>query len=231
MNTDYLKEKLENEILFNQMVSHDLRNILCNMTMLVGILSRVAKGQPQVEKISEQIRESISRMDRVISQLLEMGKIKAGKINPVPTVFSATDLAKYIEIFEPLAKSKGVSIEFKFPPNILLKADKDLTGQVLDNLISNAIKFTPSGGKIEVWCEQGNPHTSVHVKDSGPGIPTEDLPHLFERYWQKSQRTGSLGLGLSICKTFVEENGGEIGVSSQIGVGTTFTFTIPSVHQ
>jgi two-component system sensor histidine kinase ResE len=226
-----LKEKLDQEILFNQIVAHDLRNILCNMTMLVGFLHRSVKGQEQPEKIVNQIRDSAFRMDRIISQLLEHGKIKAGKIKPHKTVFSASDLKNFVELFEENSKAKGVTLKFDCPERIMLFADKDMICQVLDNLISNALKFTNSGGEVQVYCASGNPHARIHVKDTGDGIAPEDTPHLFDTYWQKKKRAGSLGIGLSICKSFVEENDGDISVSSKLGEGTTFTFTVPTVHQ
>lgn len=225
-----LKEKLEKEILFNQIVAHDLKNILCNLSMLVGFLNRFIKGQTQPEKITGQIREAVLRMDRLISQLMEQGKIKAGNVKIQKKVFPASELKKIIELFEPRYKEKGVTLKFECPDDILLFADKDMIFQVLDNLISNALKFTESG-EVKISCSAGNPHATIKVADTGNGIAPDDLPHLFDTYWQKNRGVGSLGLGLSICKSFVRDNGGEISVESEVGNGTTFTFTVPSTHQ
>lgn len=225
-----LKEKLDREILFNQIVAHDLRNIICNATMLVGLLVREVKGQEKAEKMANQVRETLWRMDRLIHQLLELGRIKSNMVELNKTSFKASDLKSYVDLFDLSVKSKGLDFKSSFPSDLTLSADKDMICQVIDNLISNAIKHT-SSGSIEVWCDHGNPHGTIHVKDTGVGIESEDIPNLFNPYWQKKKGVSSLGIGLYICKSFVEANGGALSVKSKVGEGTTFSFTVPTIHQ
>jgi two-component system phosphate regulon sensor histidine kinase PhoR len=123
-----------------------------------------------------------------------------------------------------------LSLEIKgdIPP---LKVDVNYIDQVISNLIDNAIKYTPSGGKIDVIVEDLGKDIRVSVKDTGIGIPKEDLPRIFERFYRgdksRSLSLGGVGLGLSIVKHIVEAHGGRVGVESEIGKGSTFYFTLP----
>jgi signal transduction histidine kinase len=130
-----------------------------------------------------------------------------------------------------LAASADIEMQTVLPYDLPdVSADRDRILQVFENLIGNAIKFTKPGGKITVSAEAQAEDVRFSVADSGTGIPEADLPHLFDRFWQASKEKGrGAGLGLAIVKGIVEAHGGRIWVTSALGNGTTFFFTIPSV--
>jgi signal transduction histidine kinase len=128
-----------------------------------------------------------------------------------------------------LAISKGLQLKSELPTDLYaVFVDRHRILQVFANLIGNAIKFTPSGGTITVRAEQFEEDIQFSVEDTGPGIPKEEIPHLFDRFWQarKTARLGT-GLGLFIVKGIVEGHGGRIWVESELGVGSRFHFTLP----
>ena len=109
--------------------------------------------------------------------------------------------------------------------------DHDRIVEILSNLVGNAIKFTPRGGRVVVRTDAGDGVVKFVVEDAGPGIAGDQIPHLFERFWQGSRSTGGLGLGLYICKKLVEAQHGSIGVTSEVGRGSSFWFTLPVGHR
>jgi two-component system OmpR family sensor kinase/two-component system sensor histidine kinase BaeS len=131
-----------------------------------------------------------------------------------------------------LASQKQLALSLDVAPDLPpMVADPQRLGQVLTNLISNAIKFTPPGGQIQVAARQERDHVLCEVVDTGDGIRPDDLPRLFQRFTQLDMSTtrqkGGTGLGLSICKAIVEAHGGHIGVRSELGKGSSFWFTLP----
>jgi signal transduction histidine kinase len=132
-------------------------------------------------------------------------------------------------MFEQQAAAKNQSLEADFPADLpRIQADRERVLQVLANLISNAIRLTPAGGSIRVGASAKESHVEFFVQDTGPGIAADELPRVFERFWQarRANRSGA-GLGLAIVKGIVEAHRGRIRVESQLDVGTTFSFTIP----
>ena len=130
---------------------------------------------------------------------------------------------------KPLAEAKQQTIEIHIESNLPeVAADGPRVGQVLSNLLSNAIKFSRPGGKIVVSAREQDHTVVVCVSDDGPGIPRENLSKVFDRYWQASETSrAGMGLGLSIAKGIVEAHGGKIWVDSELGKGSSFSFTLP----
>ncbi len=129
-----------------------------------------------------------------------------------------------------MAATSKVSLESHIDGNHPIRCDKDRVQQVLTNLVSNAIKFSPSGSEIVVSCHTEPGATKFAVTDQGPGIPSDKLPRLFNKFEQLDTSTSSYsgsGLGLAIAKAIVEQHGGTIGVDSEVGKGTTFWFVLP----
>jgi PAS domain S-box-containing protein len=213
-------------------VSHDLGNPLAAIRLgTTLLLKRIPKDEQKSEAWQhlENIRSSIAQMERLINDLLEIKRIEAGILSlereRVAVSALLTDIA---DRFETLAASKQLTLRTLAPTvRAYVRADPERILQVLSNLIGNAAKFTPSGGEIIVSAEvvAGNVHFAV--KDSGPGIPTEHLPHVFDRFWQ-ARRTGrhGIGLGLAIVKGIVEAHDGAVTVESEPGAGSTFRFTL-----
>ena len=140
-------------------------------------------------------------------------------------------LRELADEFQPLATARGLKlvVEWQDSECATMLADRERIGQVISNLVGNALKFTAKGGTVEVKAACEGPWVRFQVRDSGVGIPAEHLPFLFDRFWQAHQhKRAGAGLGLFIAKGIVEAHGGTIAVDSTPGSGTTFTFTVPA---
>src|SRR5262249_55153669 len=171
---------------------------------------------------------------QIIDDLLDMSRIITGKIRlDVQTVDLSQILEKALDSVRPAAMAKGVRIEALSDPSLPpVKGDPGRLQQILWNLLSNAIRFTPQGGKVQVASERVGSHLEVRVSDTGEGIDPEFLQHVFDRFRQQDGSTtrthGGLGLGLSIVKHLVELHGGEVRASSAgLGKGATVAFQLP----
>ncbi|NJD10190.1 MAG: GAF domain-containing protein [Gemmatimonadetes bacterium] len=214
-------------------VSHDLGNPLSAIRIGTSLLLR---GIPPEERERggwfhlESIRQSAEQMERLINDLREVKRLEAGKVMLERRPTAVAPLLRAVhQTFAPLAGQRGLGLEWQ-APDVLppVWADRQRIVQVLSNLIGNALKFTPVGGRIVLGAVPGTGEVVFRVSDTGPGIAPEHLPHVFERFWQ-SRREGKqgLGLGLAICKGIVEAHGGRIWVESEAGQGTTVGFTLP----
>jgi PAS domain S-box-containing protein len=215
-------------------VAHDLRNPLHTIIMQAGLLER---PEPEPERRDQTprlvIARSASRMNRLIQDLLDVALVEAGELKVERAPLSATDLARdAVESEKPLAAESGLELDLEGTgdaPKVL--GDRNRLLQVFDNLIGNAIKFTPKGGRITVGVRPGENEVVFSVADTGRGISPDHTPHVFDRFWQAATRAKRLGagLGLPITRGLVEAHGGRIWVESTVGRGSTFFFTIPTV--
>lgn len=212
-------------------VSHDLRNPLSIIAMSAALLdSPLAEAARQAQVGI--IRRAVAGMDRLIGDLLDVSQITSGtlRLSPAPLQVAAIcDDAR--EAFVPLLARKNQRFECSLPvAPVLVKADRDRIFQVLSNLVGNAHKFTPEGGLVALRVGTADGFTQFTVSDTGPGLGAQDLPHVFDRFWQARRvRRGGVGLGLPITKGIVEAHGGRIWAESSAGVGTSFSFTVPIV--
>lgn len=213
-------------------VSHDLRNPLSAITMSAHLLRQAVPedANGRAAKQLEIITRSAERMKRLISDLLDMAALDAGALAmDVQRQRADVLLEEVAEMLQPVASDKSIRIEISASTApITVRADKERVLQVLSNLIGNAIKFTRAGGVITLGAERADESVRFAVADTGQGIPEEQMPHLFDRYWQ-AKRDGRMGvgLGLSIAKGIVEAHAGSIWAESTLGRGTTFYFTLP----
>lgn len=208
-------------------VSHDLRAPLSTITLGLDVL-REQHGElehlPRVERAAE-------RMARLIDDLLDAARAESAGLALDPQRCEARALiVAAVEQFADRAGRDGVTLRIEAPERCAFHADRDRVVQVLSNLIGNALGFTSGGGTIVVAAEPGDHELRFSVRDTGPGIEPEHTARLFEPYRQGGggARRGRLGLGLHICRVFVEAHGGRIGVDSAPGEGSTFWFTIPA---
>jgi len=213
-------------------VAHDLRNPLSSILMHAARLhSRGSEPVDRSRKAAEAIERSAKRMNRLIEDLLDVTRMDAGRLSVEKTRVPAEQVvADSVEAQKPLAASASVQLRLEVARDLPeVRADRDRLLQALENLIGNAVKFTAPGGRITVGVAPRNGEVLFWVTDTGSGIAKDDLPHLFDRFWQahKSSRRGA-GLGLPIVKGIVEAHGGRIWVESTLGVGSTFFFTMPS---
>ena len=171
------------------------------------------------------------RMNRLIQDLLDVKRMESGHLSvDTCSVPVATLLAESADSLRPLAAAAALDLLVDAPSTLpRVMADRHRMHQVLSNLIGNAIKFTPRGGTITLRGEAAANEVRVTVADSGPGIPAEQLPHIFGQFWQgtRTDRRG-IGLGLAIAKGVVEAHHGRIWVESTLGAGSTFFFTLPA---
>ncbi|HET9449433.1 MAG TPA: PAS domain-containing sensor histidine kinase, partial [Aggregicoccus sp.] len=211
-------------------VAHDLRNPLHTVTLTARQLLGRRQADPVAERGMERVLRSAQRMDRLIQDLLDVVRVEAGTLALHPEPHSAAQLVQaVVEPLRPLAAEAQLTVEVRVEGDPgRVSADADRMHQVLGNLVGNALKFTPAGGRITVGVAPRDGQVLFWVADTGPGIPGEQLPHLFERYWQgrSADRRGA-GLGLSIVKGLVEAHGGRIWAESRAGEGSTFFFTLP----
>jgi len=216
-------------------VSHELRT---PMTAIKGSLGLALAGA--AGSLASDLRELLTiamnnsdRLIRLINDILDLSRIEAGKLNLrlSPTDLAAVTLRSVAEL-DALAAQKQIAVQLRLPEHLpAALADADRIGQVLVNLLSNALKFTDAGGQVGVNAERTGNWITMQVSDSGIGIPREHLKAIFERFHRvdnaASRRTGGTGLGLAICQAIVAEHGGRIWVESQPGKGSIFSFTLP----
>ena len=214
-------------------VSHDLRNPVHTINMASAFLLEIAP--PVDRRVTsrrqlEAIQRAAQRANRLISDLLDVAKIQAGGLAvELATVDVSSVVQEAFESASPLATAKKLTLDRSIDENIPpVSADRDRVLQVLGNLLGNAIKFTPVGGNVTVRAEHDGAEARFSVCDTGPGIPPDHVPHVFDRYWQaKSTAKLGTGLGLSIAKGIVEAHAGRIWVESEPGRGASFIFTLP----
>jgi PAS domain S-box-containing protein len=213
-------------------VAHDLRNPLAAILAQSQALLRQAQPGRTDGKAIELIARAAARMNRLIQDLLDVTRIESGKLPLDRTSLAPASLtADAVDLQRVLAVSGSLDLRLELPDNLPeVWADRDRLLQVLENLIGNAIKFTGSGGSITVGAAPGDHEVIFWVKDTGCGITAENLPRVFERFWQAAGKSGRLGagLGLPITKGIVEAHGGRIWAESAPGQGASFFFSIPT---
>jgi signal transduction histidine kinase len=212
-----------------KIVSHDLRNPLNTISMSAGLMLEVDVPQEQRIKQLAMIKRAGERMNRLIQDLLDVAKLEAGRLGIDPRPIDVAPLiGEALDMLRPIASEKSIRLDVVVADRLpTISADAGRVLQVLSNLVGNAVKFTPAGGRVTIRVEAVAGSVRFCVADTGPGIPPEQLPHIFGRFWQadRSDRRG-IGLGLAIAKGIVEAHGGRISVESRVGEGTSFYFTL-----
>jgi signal transduction histidine kinase len=214
-------------------VSHDLRNPLSTIAMCARALhDSLAAPDEGVRYMVDAISRSTEWMKRLIQDLLDIASLDAGHLSIEPHGIPVKPLvADVLEMFEPSARAQDLRLEGEVvdaTPDV--HADRERLLQVVANLVGNALKFTEGGGSIRITARShGADRVRFEVTDTGCGIPAEDLPHLFDRFWhvRRNASQRGTGLGLAIAKGIVEAHGGRIDVVSDVGVGSTFSFVLP----
>jgi signal transduction histidine kinase/DNA-binding response OmpR family regulator len=217
------------------MVSHDLRTPLTSIRLYADMLSEgleelALQDQQRFLKI---ITDECARLARLVDDLLEVQRLESGRIR---WDMKPQDLSKFVracaQVFEPMAASKSVQIQIECPDALPeVEADADKISQVLSNLVSNAIKYTPTGGQVHISARPSGNDVLISVCDTGPGIPRDKWDYIFERFARVTasfaREIGGVGLGLYIVRQIMDHHGGRVWLDSEVGKGSTFYIALP----
>jgi signal transduction histidine kinase len=228
-------DKMKSDFVSN--VSHELRTPLTAIkgsvdNMLDGITGTLNEKQT---RYLGRIKSNADRLGRLITDLLDLSKIEAGKIDLRPAYLTIDALAREVaEVLRTVAAEKLISLEVLSPRGEMnVWADRDKVVQILMNLVGNALKFTPINGKVTITIDAPDAEwVKCSVVDSGPGIPADEAVKIFDKFYQleqsNKQKAKGTGLGLAISKALVDMHGGRIWIESQIDEGSCFSFTLPA---
>jgi signal transduction histidine kinase len=223
-------DELKNDLVAT--VAHEFRTPLTSLRMAIHLCLEEAAG-PVTEKQADLLyaaREDCERLQTIVDELLDLARLQAGRIQlqPLPTAVSSLVEAA-VEARHAAAAEQDVQLEAVIHPEAGdVWVDRERVQIVFANLLTNALRHTPAGGRIEVRAKPVNNAVRFEVADTGEGIPHQYLHQVFEKFYRiPGAAGGSAGLGLSIAKEIVEAHGGEIGVESEVGRGSTFWFTLP----
>lgn len=213
-------------------VSHELRTPLASIRAMAETIALRGRDNPEVTRdYSESIVKETERMTRLADDLIEIARME-GHERPMgrDDMKIAQIVADVASHLSAAAGRKGVSVDLDVRSDLVTKGDADALWQILVNLVDNAITYTPQGGRISISAEEQDGSVAISVVDTGIGIPSGDIPRIFERFYRvdkaRSRASGGTGLGLSIVKHLVEAYGGAITVRSELGKGSIFTFTV-----
>jgi signal transduction histidine kinase len=223
MEMDEMKSK------FLGTASHELKTPLTAIKANVDFILSGREGPipRNLRQYLLTIQRNTNRIQEIMEKMLDMARIKAGKIGLlVERVNLLSAVKEFVKEIEPV--EKRIDIKIKIPRNIHVQADKDRLHDIYVNLLSNAFKFTPTGGEVRIGARRDNDVVLAEVSDTGVGIPEDQREKVFDEFYQVDRRRyGGTGLGLTIVKGIVEEHGGKIWVDSKLGRGSSFYFTVP----
>jgi signal transduction histidine kinase len=213
---------------------HDLRSPLTSIATSLDVLADEPEGlQPHQMKLLQIARRNSRRMINLVNEILDVDRLESGRMPLNPQTWSLPELVEdALQVQQILAQDKNITLENQVPIDLpLVQADESLMRRVLQNLVGNAVKFTPSGGRVTLTAELATmilaqPIVLVSVHDTGPGIAPEFQMQLFQKFVTGSQKGHGSGLGLAFCKLAVEAHGQQIWVDSLPGHGAVFTFTM-----
>ena len=213
-------------------VSHDLRNPLGSISAAAELLLDVPLDEEKTQRQLRTIQKAADRSNLLIDDLLDVARIDAGVLSVRPTVCPVRPLLEEAAaLISPQALDKGISVLVRVPGDVVrVHADRNRMLQVLGNLLTNAIRYTPAGGEVRLGAaRRGEEEVVISVADTGQGIAPEDQSRLFERYWRldRTDRSGA-GLGLAIVKGITEAHRGRVEVESEVGRGSTFSVVLPT---
>jgi len=236
-NIDQIKnsDRMRRDLIAN--ISHDLRSPLASVQgYLETIFIKEKSLNPgELKHYLNIVYKNIQQLNKLVYDLLELSKLDAKQIKPKPEPFSLAELTQDVVLkFKPQAEKHKIEINSFLPSELpMVNADIAMIENALSNLLENALNYTPEQGNVTVGLEVKDKIVKVQVSDSGSGIPNEDLPHIFERFYRadKSRSTQGTGLGLAITKKIIEAHQSQITVDSRLNSGTTFTFSLSKWDQ
>jgi signal transduction histidine kinase len=218
---------------FTADASHELRTPLTAIRTETEVALKDTLGSADYRDLLGSILEECERLTRLTDQLLSLSREDAGKACQVREPLDLAPLVGgVVETMRPLAQAKGILVQTAGSGPLPIRGDEVRLRQVFFDLLDNAIKYTPEGGRIEVQLARQDQGAAVTFLDTGIGIPPEHLPHVFDRFYRvdkaRTRAEGGTGLGLSIAQSIVHAHGGRIEMASTPGQGTTCTVTLPA---
>jgi two-component system phosphate regulon sensor histidine kinase PhoR len=220
------------------MVAHELRSPLVSIKQQISVLLEGLCG-PLGEKQCELLGRGSSKIDALldlINDLLDVAKIEAGKYvqHQIPTDIGHI-IEETVSLMEPRAKEKGIALSFSLENLKPIQADPKNIEEIFNNLIANAINYSPDGGQVIVTARCLGEYMEIKVKDNGVGIPPEELPKIFDKFYRvkhpKTRKIIGTGLGLAIVKGVIDAHHGTIDVESEVDKGTVFRILLPVIQQ
>jgi signal transduction histidine kinase len=227
-------DRMRRELVAN--VSHDLRSPLASIQGYLETL-RMKAGSLDAADRRRYVRTALQntqRLSALVEELFQLSKLESEQIDPTLEPFSPAELVQDVVVqYRPQAEDRGVTLKARLPDrHVRVEGDIGLVERVLSNLIDNAIHYTPEGGRVCVDVESENGGVRIWVRDNGPGIPEDDLPHIFERFYRvdksRDKTSGGAGLGLAIAHKILDLHGQDLHVRSTVGEGTAFHFHLPT---
>jgi two-component system phosphate regulon sensor histidine kinase PhoR len=224
-------EKMQKEFVSN--VSHELRTPITAVRATAEALIAGAKNDEEVvDRFLNTIVAESDRLSALIDDLMEIAKRESGVTRTEKGEFCVAEIVRRaFATVRPLAEQKQVEVGFAVSDGLVARADEIQLVQLVRNLLDNAVKYTPAGGRVDVAAARADGEISISVRDTGIGIPHGEVDRIFERFYRvdkaRSRRLGGTGLGLAIVRDIVEAHGGRIEVVTELGAGSTFTVTLP----
>jgi len=212
-------------------VAHELRTPMSNIQ---GFVESLQDGVMEADQRTlESMHEEVLLLSRLVDDLQELALTEAGQLKLDVRQLDLSEMARRaVAAAGPRAEAKKVRLEADLPLSVIVRGDGRRLAQVLGNLLANAINYTPAGGRVGISIASKGKEAEIRVTDTGVGIPPDELPHIFERFYRvdksRSRTTGGVGLGLTIARRLVEAHGGRIAAQSEVGKGSTFVVTLPT---
>ena len=228
----YLKEldRLKND--FIHTVSHDLRSPLTAVFGYMELVERTGSLNENQMEFMRRLQHSVQHMTNLVNDLLDLGRLEAGFDTRRELVQPENELKYTLDVFDPQVKKKRISVETSINGEMRpIRANPIRIRQMLDNLVGNAIKYTPEGGKVRVAMSMQEKQIVIRVEDTGPGIPAEEQNRVFEKFYRASNRPQGVegtGLGLAIVKSVADSHQGRVWVESKVGEGSAFIVLLPA---
>jgi signal transduction histidine kinase len=208
-------------------VSHELRTPLTTIRGNVDLMRRIGEADPEILDV---VQEELERMTRLVGDLMLLARADTGAL-PIQQQSVELDTL-FLDVYRQVRSlDQTINVSLEEVDQVMVLGDADRLKQLILNLVENAIKYTPPGGRVMMSLSKENGRSKLVVEDTGIGIPAEDLPHIYDRFYRvdkaRTRSQGGSGLGLSIAKWIVEAHQGTIEVESEVGRGTTFTVHLP----
>lgn len=229
-----LQQQRDSQLTFVAAVAHDLRNPLAAMKAAVEVLAAQPRSSGPHRQMTSMVSRQIDILVRMISDLLDSARVEAGNFSITPSLCDARDLAtQVVELYGGMSALHDLQLQVPDTP-LPLRCDALRIGQVLNNVVSNAIKYSPRGGRVTVSARHHDDRIIIDVADQGPGIPHEDRELVFEPFKRSPGSDANIpgvGLGLSVARRIVDAHGGTIELHSTLGRGATFSIALPAAEQ